>query len=104
MTQHQTSVPINIRKNGYNYDVDLGNMHQAIVIGWEKYFPFKEQAEGYYIKIQSFFPFTDEQRKVRYNSAEECLNEAFKIVRDWMQSVLNYDGNFNVENKLKRLS
>ncbi len=73
---------------GRDYILHLGSMRKAIVVaayGNSGY----SQVDYYSISPRSFFPFSDEDREVRFTDAEECKKYSILKVREWFESVFN---------------
>jgi hypothetical protein len=73
------------KQDGRDYIADLGNMTKAIVVCY--YTPIIG-VPYYAISPRSYFPFTDEQNKRRFNNAHTCCLWAEDLVLDWMKSLI----------------
>lgn len=74
------------KKDGEDYIATLGSLKRAIVI---RLFlkNMGHRTNHYGIAIASMLPFTEEQYQKRFNNAEDCIEYAEAIVKEWVQSL-----------------
>lgn len=95
------SCPKTSSSNSYWYDyghdkiIDLGNMKKAIVValyGDGLKHGYK-QSQYYAISPRSYFPFTDDQMSIKFDTPQPCMDYSIEIVKEWLQSVMNMTKN-----------
>jgi hypothetical protein len=76
-------------QDGTDFICNLGLMDKAIVV--KKFWANGMGGDTFYAIAQaSYFPFTDEQYRMRFDNHFDCCELAEKHILDWMESVFNH--------------
>jgi hypothetical protein len=75
------------RSNGMDWIADLPEMEKAIVVTY--YTPNFPSHDGHYYSIspRSFFPFTDNDNKTRFDNYYDCCVYAESIILNWIKAL-----------------